>query len=144
MSAGHNIADAAQALTFILAGKSTVTFKSLNTGDHLTFNIKRPKKAMYGITHFVQARTGNDYARIGLIRADRFEVSRNAELPADSKEIKAFAWVFANLMQRRVPPLLEIWHEGRCGMCSRPLTDPDSIASGIGPECRKKLHCEAA
>lgn len=27
----------------------------------------------------------------------------------------------------------------RCGICHRRLTDPASIAMGIGPECRSKL-----
>jgi hypothetical protein len=27
----------------------------------------------------------------------------------------------------------------RCGICHRRLTDPASIAMGIGPECRGKL-----
>ncbi len=28
----------------------------------------------------------------------------------------------------------------RCGRCHRPLTDPESIQLGIGPECRKHKH----
>lgn len=28
---------------------------------------------------------------------------------------------------------------GRCGVCNRTLSDPDSKALGIGPECRKGL-----
>jgi hypothetical protein len=30
-------------------------------------------------------------------------------------------------------------HEGRCCMCARPLTNPESIDAGIGPECAGKL-----
>ena len=35
--------------------------------------------------------------------------------------------------------MLEVWHEGRCGRCNRALTVPESIASGIGPECAKHV-----
>lgn len=29
--------------------------------------------------------------------------------------------------------------EGRCRRCNRPLTVPESVDSGLGPECRKKI-----
>lgn len=29
---------------------------------------------------------------------------------------------------------------GACRRCGRPLTDPDSIAAGIGPQCVKKVE----
>jgi hypothetical protein len=32
-----------------------------------------------------------------------------------------------------------VYHEGRCCRCSRLLTVPASVASGVGPECAKKL-----
>ena len=34
---------------------------------------------------------------------------------------------------------VEIWHEGKCGKCGRPLTVPSSIENGLGPSCLKKL-----
>ena len=40
----------------------------------------------------------------------------------------------------RIPEHLEIFHEGRCCACGRKLTTPESILSGIGPECAKKPH----
>lgn len=30
-------------------------------------------------------------------------------------------------------------HSGRCGLCGRTLTTPESLDFGIGPECRKRL-----
>jgi hypothetical protein len=30
-------------------------------------------------------------------------------------------------------------HEGKCCICARPLTHPESITMGIGPECRGKI-----
>jgi hypothetical protein len=32
---------------------------------------------------------------------------------------------------------------GRCRICGRELADPESIAIGIGPECRKKFQATA-
>ena len=30
---------------------------------------------------------------------------------------------------------VQVWHEGRCGKCGRKLTVPESLTSGLGPEC---------
>jgi hypothetical protein len=35
--------------------------------------------------------------------------------------------------------LLEVWHEGRCAKCGLKLTVPQSIMTGFGPTCAKKL-----
>lgn len=34
---------------------------------------------------------------------------------------------------------VEVWHEGKCCRCGRKLTVPESIESGIGPECAGKM-----
>jgi hypothetical protein len=145
MSEAHKIITAPEALKFVLGGRAHFTVRSLKTGEHLTFEVKAPKKPKYGISHFVSVRTGNDYGRLGMIRDNRFQPMRNADLPADSLEFRGFSFVLENLTANRYPKNSEIWHEGRCGMCARPLTHPDSIARGIGPECFQKLpKCEAA
>jgi hypothetical protein len=36
-------------------------------------------------------------------------------------------------------PTITVHFEGRCIRCNRKLTRPDSITSGIGPECAKKM-----
>ena len=32
----------------------------------------------------------------------------------------------------------ELLHEGRCLVCNRPLTDPESVLFGVGPTCAEK------
>lgn len=139
---GHPITAPDQALTFMLAGKATFTVKSEATGDHLTFQVRNWKKAKHGTLHFVSVRTGNDYASIGVVRdRNSFSLGNKADLPYDDKRVRGFRYVFENLQHNRLPPKAEIWHEGTCGRCNRPLTDPESISRGIGPECIKKMEC---
>ena len=140
MTAAHPITDPTAALSFLLAGKATFTVRSEKTGEHLTFQVRNWKKAKDGTMHFVSVRTGNDYASIGFIR-DRasYYVGKKAELPFDDSRVRGFRYVFEHLCQKNMPPKCEVWHEGQCGKCGRPLTDPDSIARGIGPECIKKM-----
>lgn len=145
------ITEADQALKFMLAGKATVTIKSLESGEHLTYRINKPKpdKAKpNGPTHFVKVRTGNDFAYLGFIAdvpygsgGGQYVHGRNADLPITSKEARAFRWAFGMLSAGRFPRKLEVWHEGTCGRCGRALTHPESIASGIGPECKSKMEC---
>lgn len=137
------ITDPAAALNFMLAGKATFTVRSEATGEHLTFQVRSWKKAKHGTMHFVSVRTGNDYAKIGVVR-DGHDLSlggNRCDLPYEDPRVRGFRYVFDHLRSKRLPPKAAIWHEGACGRCGRPLTDPESIARGIGPECIKKMEC---
>lgn len=144
--------DAATAFTYILQGKATVTVQSVKTGTRFTFKVKRaanaePYQAIN--TFFVNVLTGPDneasYSYVGIVRAGEFKLTSKSKFEQDDPRVKAFAWVFGNLRQLKLPESLEIWHEGQCGRCGRKLTVPSSIESGIGPECMKRaMSCEEA
>jgi hypothetical protein len=51
--------------------------------------------------------------------------------------VRVFDFVFSKLNSGTLSPLIEIWHQGRCGKCGKVLTVPKSIESGFGPECSK-------
>lgn len=40
---------------------------------------------------------------------------------------------------QELPEGWTIYHMGKCGCCGRPLTVPESIERGIGPECWKRF-----
>lgn len=143
MTEAHPITAPAQAMQFLLAGKATFTVRSEATGAHLTFQVRQWKKAKYGTMHFVSVRTGNDYAKIGVVRngCDLELGGSKCDLPFEDFRVRGFRYIFRHLQQKQLPPKTEIWHEGSCGRCGRALTDPASIASGIGPECIKKMEC---
>ncbi len=140
MTTNAQFTSAQDALDFLLAGKATVTLKSEATGDHLTFQVRKWKKAKNGSMHFVSVRTGNDYANVGIVTDNvNFTRGRKSDFEFDAKEVKAFRYFFGHLCQHHLPPKCEVWHEGQCGRCGRPLTDPESIARGIGPDCLAKM-----
>lgn len=143
MTDGHKIDDANSALQFLLAGRAVFTLKSEVTGDHLTFQVHKWKKAKHGSLHFVSVRTGNDFATIGVVKngASFGPGYKPADLPFDDKRVRGFRYAFGHLLEKRIPPKCEVWHEGTCGRCGRALTDPTSIENGIGPECIKKMEC---
>lgn len=132
------------AADYMLAGKATFTVKSTATGIHYTF---RMEKAEDRNMWFVSLLTlGDTYTYMGVVDGYplSFRRTRRSNYLETSKTVRVFRWCFGNVvLQRRFPQNLEVRHEGSCGKCGRPLTRPDSIDRGIGPECAKRL-CEAA
>ncbi len=139
--------------TFVLAGNSTFTIKSPD-GTHRTYKVERvegndrfPKPA-----YFVKTLTGpdntNDYTYLGKLDDFTGQVVTTA---------KSKSWEGTMRLRLLNRVLLRVWgnegklitdagydvmHAGTCGRCGRKLTTPDSLETGIGPECRKILGIE--
>ena len=139
---------AEDALAFIMAGNSTVTLVSKKTGTRFTYRVRVAKSETDAQTdlYFVGLLRGpnneNDYAYLGRIAKGRVYIGRKVPKPGDvgrdAPSAIAFDYAWQHLERGRIPDMLEIWHEGRCGRCNRKLTVPASIAAGIGPECAQK------
>ena len=130
--------DAEQSVRFMLAGDAHVTFVSQRTGARYTYRVSAPKEGPTAGVRFVSVLTGPDsYSYIGTIFIERnvFAWTRKSPLNADAPSVKAFAWTWRHLAAGDMPAEIEVWHEGKCGKCGRRLTDPSSIASGLGPIC---------
>jgi hypothetical protein len=73
----------------------------------------------------------------GFRRSYNVEMS---DLDATDMRVRGFGWLWRRLTQGQdLPDKVEVWHEGRCGKCSRRLTVPESIATGLGPVCASRL-----
>lgn len=131
--------DPTAARKFILAGNARVTLESAKTGTRFTFRVRASDD---GALHFVSVLTGSDnesdYTYLGTIRADAYSHGRKSKIGADAPSAAVIAWAWPRIAAGRIPEGLNVWHEGRCGRCALPLTDPVSIASGFGPTCRGK------
>ncbi len=148
MSQAGKITTTADARTYMLAGKATVTLVSVKTGTRFTYTIKAGAAEPPDVW-FVSVLTGSDneedYRYLGRIDARmRFWAGRRTPKPGDvgpeAPSSKAFAWAWSTAIGGgEIPATLQIWHEGRCGRCARKLTVPSSIASGMGPECANKV-----
>lgn len=139
---------------FVLAGNATFTIVSLGTGTRFTYRVRStsrgPKSAMAGVTvaeravHHVAVLTGpsneQDYQFLGTVFPNKkYVAGRKSKIAPDAPSARAFTWFWIRLASGRGPSrVAEFWHEGRCGRCGRCLTVPESIASGLGPECARK------
>jgi hypothetical protein len=145
------IAKIANPLKFFLAGKAFFTLRSKKTQDRYTYRVvqatdkvDKTKKLQFWFCSFL---TGPDnwqnYTYIGSIRPNgkggfEFVTTRASKLPANSPPCVAINYTMDCLSSMPMAPGVEIWHAGRCCVCGRMLTVPESIANGIGPECASK------
>ncbi len=125
------------ALDFILAGNSTVTFLNTQSQNRFTFKVTKPKDKDL---HYVSVLTGADtFTFLGSIYNNNFKSSKKSTIVESAQSFQVFNFVFNKLKAKNLPNVIEIYHEGNCGRCGRQLTVPESIVSGFGPECLKKI-----
>lgn len=143
------ITNPSDAKAFLRAGNAKFTIKSLKTGKHYTYSIKAPwKNGRFDYdasVRFVKLLVdGDQWIYIGSWFADTPWLGAGAKGNPDHPAFKALDWVIGQINlainhERDMPVELELWHEGTCGRCGRSLTNPESIANGIGPECANKV-----
>ena len=125
--------------SYILGGNAKVTIVSLRSGARFTYLIKRKDLEDGRFLHFVSVLNGpdnsSDFEFIGTIfGGDRYRHGTRSRIAPDAPSAKAFEWSWRNLGS----PEIEVWHSGECSRCGRELTDPESIARGLGPTCAEK------
>jgi hypothetical protein len=133
---------------FVRAGSARFTLLNPQTGKRFTYKVSAPKSAPDNPQPddakplFVSVLTGSDndsdYSYLGVIFADSgFRVTRRSKISPDAPSALAFGWFWRRLSSGSSFEPCEVWHMGRCGRCGRALTDPESIAAGIGPKCEE-------
>jgi len=144
----------------------TFTLHNKVRGTHITLRSRRLKGMMYNGPVLIEVMTGSDnssdFATIGKLDADEggFQFTAKADMDWREKLIPRWLWRESNELARQTPAKVALgistmnwlsrqvvddlakWviiPSGHCGHCSRKLTDPKSVETGLGPFCRKKL-----
>ena len=130
-------------MDFFFGGNAIFTIKSDKSGEHKTFKIKEmPSTNHVGTILFsVFLLTAPEhYTYLGITnKSGLFRLTKASKQNDASPAVKTIRWFLKHLVGDKIFSAAQIMHEGRCGRCGRPLTHPESILSGIGPECAKKL-----
>jgi hypothetical protein len=138
----HRITDPQDARTFVRAGNAYLTLRSAKTGTRYTYRVRRKKeddRAPLFVSVLYGPNNETDYQYIGSVfDGFTFRTTAASRLPSDATPVKAFGYFARALQHDQIPDNLEVWHEGRCGRCGRTLTVPESIKTGLGPECAKR------
>jgi hypothetical protein len=122
---------------FVFSGRAVFTLRSVKTGVRFTYRVVSQE----GRPSFVSVLTGPEvWTYLGSVfgqREDRsFRRTSKSSVSNTAPSFVAFGWFIKHIND--LPPSCEVYHEGRCGRCGRPLTDPESIMSGLGPVCRDR------
>lgn len=126
---------------FALAGNARLTVRSTRTGTRFTYRLRQSKdKAVTFVSVLTGTDNESDYEFFGTLKPDgRFVGSSRSRVTLEAPSAKAFVWLWTALAADHLPGTVEVWHEGRCGRCGRALTVPESLATGLGPECVTKM-----
>jgi len=141
---------------FITAGKAIFTvevpgeYADRFGKPHYTYRVSlKPAKGAYPDTFFVSVLTGPDngrnYSYLGILNPQTGAVrtTGKSKFPADSFTVRLINRVIARLWAEDAASIaaagFDLHHEGRCGRCGRRLTVPESVETGLGPECSGRV-----
>lgn len=125
---------------FLAGGRAK--FTASGNGRHYTFQVKKPKnKDVYFVSLLSGPDNQNSYTYMGVYNPQRqaLYLTAKSAYAKDSIPVRTFRWVLKVLDGTgQIPDGYNIEHSGRCGRCNRELTEPESLATGLGPVCRQK------
>ena len=140
---------------FLLGGKASFVFQNPQ-GIKFEFSVRKSKpkpNSRYGPSYFVslrdpkhpQQKYGNVYMGILNTSSGTIKTTYASVYKPDDTAFMVAQWAI-NLMWSAdaAPDGYTLTHTGKCGRCGRKLTDVDSIARGIGPECIKMINANPA
>jgi len=151
MAPAAPITDPKAIRAFLFAGKAHLTLVSKVTGKRYTYEVERrnPRNELDEwcfVRLLVGPDNGSDYRYIGGLDSRDLYVEDSMVFSVSPKvtrqaPVEAFAWMLRTLENNPAKffEQAEIWHSGVCSRCHRELTDPDSIATGLGPVCRERM-----
>lgn len=119
---------------FVFAGNSLFTVANEDSGNHVTFKVKKHKEKELW---FVSTRDIHSFEFIGTCFKDKkYFHSNKSTLTFDDRKVQVFVWLLDKFFNNQEKyPMVKVFHHGRCGACNKKLTTPQSIKSGIGPVC---------
>ena len=119
---------------FVFAGNSLFTVANEESGNHVTFKVKKHKEKELW---FVTTRDVHSFEFIGTCFENKKYVhSKKSTLEFTDTKVKVFYWFLTKFFHNQEKyPMVKVYHHGRCGACNKKLTTPESIKSGIGPVC---------
>jgi hypothetical protein len=138
-----NVADIQQ---FMVAGHATFTLVSVSTKGRYTYKIDAvpDSENRYFVSVLSGSDNESDYMYIGMMfdnddRGFHFSPKKNMEHNGSTAAFKWFAMGLHTIEGDELPEVVEFWHEGKCAMCGKKLTTPESIERGFGPVCYTRI-----
>jgi hypothetical protein len=126
------------------------TVQNLTTGEHRTFRIStQPKDSKFApgrrvVSLLIGRDNHNDYQKFGFVNDHGITVWKKFQGMMQRSNWEWFAYIVWNLATQNKfvnhrGEAYKLMHESTCIRCNRKLTEPTSIRTGVGPECRSIL-----
>lgn len=134
---------------FIFASNATFTIENEKSGNRFTYKVVRKnKKDKAGYIWFVNLLNGPDnvidYQSLCFMFGNEngFCIRQNKQrIKPTATSYIAFDWLIKQINEKKeLIAGVNFYHEGKCCRCGRKLTVPESIKSGIGPECKTLIN----
>lgn len=125
---------------FLVAGNATFTI--VGSRNRFTYKVQQARDDQ--TLYFVKVSASDHTFYLGTLRATpaglRYALGRKSTITAEALSHRAFDFFIKSLEAPTDQTFKKMgfYHEGKCGRCGRPLTDPESINTGIGPICRTR------
>lgn len=144
------------AKTFITAGKATFTIempeaiakKHFDGRKHYTYGVNKKESTserypddIYFVSLYSRIDGSKKSIYLGLLNPETGEIkeTRNSASP-EMVPFRFARFAFKHIWKNgAMPEGYEVNHTGSCGQCGRELTTPESIKTGFGPVCAKRL-----
>ena len=132
---------------FFLGGRAIFTVHN-NVGEQYTYKIVKSKKSgLYFVSLLSGPNNETDYTYMGLLMPDLMQArtTEKSLLNLSAPAFRVLNWALKTVSQgKQIPFGYGIRHEGKCCVCALRLTDAESIETGIGPVCAKKMKGKKA
>ena len=132
---------------FMFLGHAVITVRKEPEMVRFTYRItENEQKTMYFVNMFYGGTPGDrKYTYLGIVnkRNGMFTATAASKGRENTPGFRMFSELFEEVKTGRLTqdnPTFKVWHEGVCGVCGKKLTVPESIESGIGPECGRRLR----
>jgi hypothetical protein len=127
-------------------GRFTIENTNPEKQGHKTFKIKTPKSGSLKGKRILSLFTGtentddNQYMGFAFVTDDRINLW--ARFSRDNNSAVYIAMLTSMIAEGEQSRFYKMGYrllmETKCRVCNRPLTNPESIKSGIGPECANR------
>lgn len=131
--------------SFLTGGHAKFTIVSKKTGARKTFEVMRapprpPDTESNGffVRLLVGPDNGSDFRYLGFLAKKAINCYfYPGKKPWAAEACEVISWLCTKLNHNEGNffEQAEFWHAGTCARCGRELTDPESIARGLGPVC---------
>jgi hypothetical protein len=125
------------------AGLAIFTLRSLKTRTRFTYKVSTTENGAVLIGVLTGPENTASYTYLGMLTEENtIRLTRGSKITEAAPSYKALAW-FVEMLAHKIDysKVCEVWHAGRCLVCGRTLTTPESIQIGIGPNCQESLSC---